>query len=171
MKDEYEIQRAYTHTQQDISTLIDWLECELEQQPDDINWGHVGSLKHVRSNLLETLSFVSGFDQKGLEKELEECNYDIRQPKRYKDYETDVQSLVERVGGLQQECNLSVREGRLEEAQEYERNVKHLTDVLNFVQSDDHKSAYSCLQGLDDALKREVPPKLYEYLLIVNKYP
>ena len=64
MKDEYEIQRAYTHAQQDISTLIDWLECELEQKPENINWGHVGNLKNVRSNLLETLAFVSGFDHK-----------------------------------------------------------------------------------------------------------
>ena len=84
MTNNNEIQRAYNHAQQDVSTLIDWLECELEQQPQSLDWGHVGSLNYVRSNLLETLSFYSGFEPKTLERELDELHYDGRQPDRYR---------------------------------------------------------------------------------------
>ena len=42
------------------------------QDPQEIDWTHVGSLRHVRENLMETLSFMSGIEVKEIENTLQE---------------------------------------------------------------------------------------------------
>ena len=58
-----DLTKAYDSVKTDIGNLLGWFECELDKEPADLNWGHVGSLSHVRTNLIETLSFMSGIEQ------------------------------------------------------------------------------------------------------------
>ena len=58
-----DLTKAYDSDKTDIGNLLGWFECELDKEPADLNWGHVGSLSHVRTNLIETLSFMSGIEQ------------------------------------------------------------------------------------------------------------
>jgi len=63
---------AYEAAKNDIANLLGWFECELDKEPTAINWAHVGSLNHIRQNLLETLSFMSGIETQAIEESLEE---------------------------------------------------------------------------------------------------
>jgi len=63
---------AYTQTKTDIVNLLGWFECELNKTPAKIDWTHVGSLNKVREDLLETLSFLSGFEVETIKENLEE---------------------------------------------------------------------------------------------------
>lgn len=65
--------QAYDVAKSDIANLVGWLECELEKEPENLHWGHVGSLQKVRADLLETLAFVSGHDADSLADALEEA--------------------------------------------------------------------------------------------------
>ena len=58
-----ELKKAYDSVKADISNLLGWFECELDKQPADLNWAHVGSLSKIRTDLIETLSFMSGIEQ------------------------------------------------------------------------------------------------------------
>lgn len=57
-----ELKTAYDSAKADIANLLGWFECELDKQPADLNWGHVGSLSKIRTGLVETLSFMSGIE-------------------------------------------------------------------------------------------------------------
>lgn len=64
---------AYETGKKDIANLLGWFECELDKQPADLNWGHVGSLSKIRIDLIETLSFLSGIAVDEIKNSLEEC--------------------------------------------------------------------------------------------------
>ena len=55
-----ELTKAYDSVKTDIANLLGWFECELDKEPADLNWAHVGSLSKIRTDLVETLSFMSG---------------------------------------------------------------------------------------------------------------
>ena len=57
------LKTAHESAKADIANLLGWFECELDKEPADLNWGHVGSLSHIRKNLVETLSFMSGIEE------------------------------------------------------------------------------------------------------------
>ena len=65
---------AFKRAQADIASLADWIECELDKYDDDdeVSWASVGSLEHVRENLIETLAFMSGFNATEIKNTLEE---------------------------------------------------------------------------------------------------
>lgn len=65
-------QTAYTQAKTDIANLLGWFECELNKTPGKIDWTHVGSLSKVRQDLLEALSFLSGFEVETIKENLEE---------------------------------------------------------------------------------------------------
>lgn len=67
-----DVKTAYETAKSDIANLLGFFECEMSKEPDTINWGHVGSLNKIRHDLIETLSFMSGFDVKEIENTLEE---------------------------------------------------------------------------------------------------
>ena len=67
---------AYNEAKTDIANLLGWFECELQKQPADLNWGHVGSWNHVRAELIETLSFISGIEQDMIKDGLAESRID-----------------------------------------------------------------------------------------------
>lgn len=67
-----DVKTAYETAKKDIANLLGWFECELPKTPDKIDWAHVGTLNHVKENLLETLSFLSGFEVETIKENLEE---------------------------------------------------------------------------------------------------
>ena len=71
-----EMMDSYKRARADIASLTDWLECELEKfdTRDDLNWSTVGTLGHVRKNLLETLVFLSGFEESEIQRSLDELH-------------------------------------------------------------------------------------------------
>lgn len=73
------LKKAYRDTKADIGNLFGWFECELEKYPTSLNWGHVGSLEHVRANLIETLSFISDISEEMITDSLAESRIDNKQ--------------------------------------------------------------------------------------------
>ena len=66
---------ALKRARADIASLTDWLECELQKQDDkEVTWATVGSLEHVRENLIETLAFFSGVEQPEIQRSLDELH-------------------------------------------------------------------------------------------------
>jgi hypothetical protein len=63
---------AYTNIKSDIASLLGWFECELNKTPGKIDWTHVGTLNKVKQDLLETLSFLSGFEVETVRESLAE---------------------------------------------------------------------------------------------------
>jgi hypothetical protein len=57
-----DLTKAYDSVKTDIANLLGWFECELDKQPANLNWSHVGSLSKIRTDLVETLSFISGIE-------------------------------------------------------------------------------------------------------------
>jgi mono/diheme cytochrome c family protein len=58
-----DLTKAYDSVKTDIANLLGWFECELDKQPANLNWAHVGSLSKIRTDLVETLSFMSGIKE------------------------------------------------------------------------------------------------------------
>jgi len=66
---------AFKRVQAEIASMTDWIECELEKYDDaEVTWASVGSLEHVRENLIETLAFFSGFEQREIRRSLDELH-------------------------------------------------------------------------------------------------
>ena len=59
---------AYARNYRDIRSLLDWMDLELlthaeraKAEPQD--WGLAGDLGKIRQDLVETLAFLSGFEE------------------------------------------------------------------------------------------------------------
>lgn len=63
---------AYTQAKTDIAILLGWFECELNKTPGKIDWTHGGTLNKIKQDLLETLSFLSGFEVETVKESLAE---------------------------------------------------------------------------------------------------
>ena len=70
------LKNAYAEAKADIGNLLGWFECELGKEPEKLNWGHVGSWTHVRAELLQTLSFISGISENMIKDSLAESRLD-----------------------------------------------------------------------------------------------
>jgi SpoVK/Ycf46/Vps4 family AAA+-type ATPase len=68
--------QAYRTAKFDIANLLGWFECELSRTHETIDWADVGSLNEVRSDLIKTLSFLSGFQEKQIADSLGELSND-----------------------------------------------------------------------------------------------
>jgi hypothetical protein len=66
VNDEYK--KAKIH----IANILGWFECELQKEPQEIDWSHVGSLNEVRRELIQTLAFLSGFEEEQIKESLED---------------------------------------------------------------------------------------------------
>ena len=67
-------EQTYANRASDIARLIDVLQMELERHAKEASekpkdWGYAGTLGKVRSDLLETLSFISGMERETIEGE------------------------------------------------------------------------------------------------------
>ena len=67
-----DVKTEYENAKSDIANLLGFFECELGKTPQEIDWTHVGSLRHIRQNLIETLSFMSGIEIAEIENTLQE---------------------------------------------------------------------------------------------------
>ena len=67
-----DVKTEYENAKNDIANILGFFECELGKQPQEIDWTHVGSLRHIRQNLIETLSFMSGIEVSEIENTLQE---------------------------------------------------------------------------------------------------
>ncbi len=66
---------AVKRARADIASLADWIECELNKQDDqDVTWATLGSLEHVRENLIEALASFSGVEQTEIQRSLDELH-------------------------------------------------------------------------------------------------
>ena len=68
---------AYAARANDIARLIDVLQMELEKHADAAKgdskcWGRVGDLGKVRSDLIDTVAFMSGMDREDVDRFLAE---------------------------------------------------------------------------------------------------
>jgi len=73
---EEKMKTAYTDAKADIANLLGWFECELQKEPTNLNWGQVGTLDEVRTELLQTLSFISGMSEAMIKDSLAEARID-----------------------------------------------------------------------------------------------
>jgi hypothetical protein len=73
-----DVKTAYETAKNDIANLLGFFECELSKEFDTLDWGHVGTLNKVKSDLLETLSFLSGFTEESIKETLEEYRIDAQ---------------------------------------------------------------------------------------------
>ena len=73
---EKKMKTAYTEAKTDIASLLGWFDCELSKEPEKLNWGHVGSLTQARTELLQTLSFISGISEAMIKDSLAEARID-----------------------------------------------------------------------------------------------
>lgn len=71
-----DVKTAYENAKSDIANLLGFFECELSKERTVVQWGWVGTLNHVRQNLIETLSFMSGFSEEEIKNTLEETRMD-----------------------------------------------------------------------------------------------
>ena len=66
---------ALKRARADVASLADWIECELDKEAEDeATWASVGTLEHVRENLIETLAFFSGVEQSEIQRSLDELH-------------------------------------------------------------------------------------------------
>lgn len=66
---------ALKRARSDIASLTDWLELELDKQDGrEVTWATVGTLEHVRENLVETLAAFSGVEQSEIQRSIDELH-------------------------------------------------------------------------------------------------
>ena len=63
-----------------------------------------------------------------------------------------------------------MKKGDLEMAQMYEKDVKDLTDILNYIESGDYESAWDIIYWVDTAVREDVPARLYNFIAKENGY-
>ena len=71
-----EIKTAYDNARFDIDSLMNLMEMELAKPQAEPNWGHVGTMRHVRHELLELVSHLTGRSVATLREALEELRED-----------------------------------------------------------------------------------------------
>ena len=69
---------TYAARRSDIARLMDVLQMELdkhdaEQKADPKNWGHAGDLGKVRSDLMDTVGFLSNMERDDMERFLNDA--------------------------------------------------------------------------------------------------
>jgi hypothetical protein len=65
---------AYARQQKDIANLMEWLQIRLREDAaedfDAKNWADVGTLAHVREQLVHTLAFMANVEDADIERML-----------------------------------------------------------------------------------------------------
>ncbi|MDO8301924.1 MAG: hypothetical protein Q7T18_01655, partial [Sedimentisphaerales bacterium] len=63
---------AYQTARNDIANLMGWMECELTKDTDR-GWGQIGNLQKVRSDLIDTLAFLSNSEPEQIKEAMEDA--------------------------------------------------------------------------------------------------
>ena len=88
----------------------------------------------------------------------------------YKALKTDLTKLETNIAGRQKRCQQSMIKNDLLMAQMYERDVKDLTDILNFTTEGDFESAWRIIEWVDTVVRDELPARLYNFIAKENGY-
>jgi len=74
-KDQQTKHETFQRARNDIASVIDWLQQELEKYDhQEISWATVGTIRHIRENLIDTLASVSGIERDEIQNSLNELN-------------------------------------------------------------------------------------------------
>ena len=90
--------------------------------------------------------------------------------KTYKAMKTDLKKLQERIARRQKWCEQEVKKQDFEMAQMHEKDVKDLTDILNFINDGNFESAWSIIEWVDTATRDDLPARLYNFIAKENGY-
>ncbi len=88
----------------------------------------------------------------------------MTQPDTYKAIKTDIAKLQACIADRQQRSEQEYQRKNLSIARMYEKDVKDLTDVLNFIHNGDFQSAWSIVDWLDTVVRDEIPARLYNFI-------
>ena len=77
-RDTKDIKTAYDNARFDIDSLMNLLEMTLAELQDDPNWGHVGRMLNVKSELIEVVSHLTGRSITTLREALTEIRKDAQ---------------------------------------------------------------------------------------------
>jgi hypothetical protein len=77
---------------------------------------------------------------------------------------TDIKKLQARIADRQERAEQETERRSLDMARMYEKDVKDLTDVLNFINAGDYESAWSIIDWLDTVVREEIPVRLYNFI-------
>lgn len=90
--------------------------------------------------------------------------------KTYKALKTDLKKLETRIAKRQRYCEEAAAQNDLDMAQMYEKDVKDLTDILNFINAGDYESAWGIIEWVDTAVRDDLPARLYNFIANKNGY-
>lgn len=159
MEDKY-LNEIYRQTRQDVYNMLDLLKENLDSEDTEINWGHVGSLGHIRGNLVDTYCFASDSEPDEIRKTLDE----YRKSNTYPGLKKDLDTLLERISFCEMESDLAAEEKDMGLSADRRLTAQYLADVFNAANKKQFSDAYKHAQGLDPLETSHVPERLYDFL-------
>ena len=154
---------AYESAQEDITNLLVFFEMSLKPQPQNIHWGHVGSLQHVRESLIEALGFISGQGTEVIKKELNDGRCWIRE-EVYPHFSRDMKRFKQNItqwGRLGEEAS---QRGDAVQAQAHAQDVANLTAVFDRTNEGNYEGALDLIEGLETPVRDQIPERLYNFI-------
>jgi hypothetical protein len=88
----------------------------------------------------------------------------------YNAIKTDLKKLEARIAIRQKWCDEEAADGFRDAAEMFEKDVKDLTDILNYLTKGDYKTAWNLIIWLDTAVRDDIPARLYNFLAKENGY-
>ena len=82
----------------------------------------------------------------------------------YKAMKKDIEKLQARIADRKTRSEREYKRGDLDMARMYEKDVKDLTDILNFINDGDYESAWSIIDLVDTVVREEIPVRLYNFI-------
>ena len=159
MKDNY-LNQIYRQTRQDVYNILDLLKDQLDTEDTEINWGHVGSLGHIRGNLMDTYCFASGDEPDKISKKLDE----YRKNNTYPSLKKDLDTLLERISFCEVESDLAAEGEDMAISADRRFTAQYLADVFNAANKGQLGEAYEHVQGLTPVTASHIPQRLYDFL-------
>ena len=62
-----EIKTAYEKAKSDISNLISFLECEMKNEPVDLDWNYVEDINRIKKSFTESLAAITSFKKEEID--------------------------------------------------------------------------------------------------------
>ncbi len=94
----------------------------------------------------------------------------MKKANTYNAIKTDLKKLEARIAIRQKWCDEEAADGFRDAAEMFEKDVKDLTDILNYLTKGDYKTAWNLIIWLDTAVRDDIPARLYNFLAKENGY-
>ena len=88
----------------------------------------------------------------------------------YKAIKTNLKKLEANIARRQKWCNEEAEKQNFDMARMYEKDVKDLTDILNYIHDGDYESAWNSIYWVDTAVRDDIPVRLYNFIAKENGY-